>query len=268
MERLSLIINRVQSRLENTPCETDTTILVDCHECQDREFVVVEQGGSYVAQRCKCQEQKSLNRIIKSSGLTSAQRKNRIGGYKATDTTLPLLRVVQRYIEEFPQIYASDNYGKGAALTGSVGIGKTMLATAIANELLDRKIPTVFVVTPDLMAELRIAQMSQGGADAEAKIDKLSKVAVCIFDDVAKEKPTEWVQMQYFRILDDRWKNKLPTCFTSNYSLDQIAGRLGENGDAIASRLYALTQDRQAYVRADDYRLKPRQSTKRRDYIG
>jgi len=45
---------------------------------------------------------------------------------------------------------------------------------------------------------------------------------VVIFDDVGKEKITDWVQVQYYRIINQR---------------------------------YALTRDRQVYVQAEDYRL-------------
>jgi DNA replication protein DnaC len=196
--------------------------------------------------------------MIKNAGLTPEQQKVRLADYKPTEQTMGMYRMVQRYLEEFPDIYASDAINKGLALTGSVGIGKTMLAMTITNELLERKIPTVYVTTPDLMGDLLATQFSEcGNEELERKINKLATVPIAIFDDVAKEKITERVRTQYFRIVDGRYRNRLTTIITSNYGMDEIEERLGENGgDAIASRLYALTKGRQIHVRADDYRLK------------
>lgn len=190
--------------------------------------------------------------MLKASGLTPEQRLTKLTDFKPSAMTMPMYRQAERYLSEFPVIFKSDADSKGMAMTGTVGIGKTMLATIIANELLNRTIPTVFIVAPDLIAELRAAQFSEEKEALEQKIQKLSTVQACIFDDIAKEKPSEWVQTQYFRIIDARCREKLPTIFTSNYTFDQIAERLG---DAVSSRLYALTKGRQIDVKAADYRI-------------
>lgn len=215
--------------------------------------MVVERGGTVFGVPCECKEQKAIQRMLKASGLAPEQREVRLSQYRPNAKTMPMFHAVQQYMQEFPQSYGQPITSKGLALTGTVGIGKTMLATAIANELLERKIPTVFVVTADLLAELRVAQFNDKGQALEDKIHKLSTVPVCIFDDVAKEKPTEWVQTQYFRIVDGRYRNRLTTIFTSNYGFDGIAERLG---DAVSSRLYELTRGRQVYVEAEDYRTR------------
>lgn len=190
--------------------------------------------------------------MIKHSGLTPEQRGITLERFKATHRTKEMYLVVKDYLAEFGDILAGDSYSKGLALTGTVGVGKTMLAMVVANELLARQIPVIFISTPDLMAELLAAQFSDDKTELEQKIRRLSEVQVVIWDDLAKEKATDWVRTQYYRIVDARYRNKLPTLYTSNLTQDQIADRLGE---AVASRLYALTRDRQVIVEAEDYRI-------------
>jgi len=136
---------------------------------------------------------------------------------------------------------------------GSVGIGKTHLLLVVANTLLKQSIPVVFVYVPDLIAELHQAQfVKDENKSLNAKIRKLGDVPVLILDDIGKEKITGWVQVQYSRIINRRYIKQLPTLFSSNFNLDQIAEMIGDHS---ASRLFSMTKGRQAYVVAEDYRI-------------
>lgn len=226
-----------------------------CPDCADRELIIEQdENGRPVAIPCRCKEIKHLHRLIKSSGLTQKQRLMTLDNYKTRPATVGMFKIVQNYLRNFAKILDSPDYNKGIGLSGTVGTGKTHLMLAVANALLQRRVPVVFVNTPDLIAELLEAQFERenSGLGLNAKINQLGQAKVAIFDDVGKEKVSEWVQTQYFRIINRRYERGLPTLFSSNYSLDEIAKKIG---DATASRLYALTKSRQVYVKASDYRL-------------
>ncbi|MDP4159794.1 MAG: ATP-binding protein [Bacillota bacterium] len=231
---------------------TTCTKNFECPICEDREIVVEEREGEVWARECTCKPQKQINRMFKQSGMTEEQRKIKLEDYKISPQTKDMFKMVKNYIEHFKEIQESNILNKGLALIGAYGVGKTMLMCAIANHILSLKIPTMFVVGPDLIADLMSAQFDGGREVFDNKVKQLTTVQVLILDDIAKEKISEWVQTQYFRIIDARYRANLTTLFTSNFTFDQIEAKMGE---AVGSRLFGLTRDHQVIVNAPNYRI-------------
>ncbi|MBO8138355.1 MAG: ATP-binding protein [Desulfotomaculum sp.] len=225
---------------------------VDCPRCQDRGLLLKQKNGTWVAVPCKCKKIKALQRMIKSSGLTEEQRAVKLEDYKPTPATSTMYTMVKRYLQDFKNIQESWEVNKGLGLMGTVGIGKTHLLLAVANTLLNQQVSVIFVNTPELIGELYDAQFYHDEGGLNARINKLGQAPVVIFDDVGKERITDWVQVQYYRVINQRYTRKLPTLFCSNLHFDGIAEKIG---DASASRLYSLTRSRQVYVEARDYRI-------------
>jgi DNA replication protein DnaC len=222
----------------------------DCQKCEDREIVLIKQeDGSFSARDCECKAQKIQKRMFRASGLSEEQARLMISDYKPSQDTMKMYQMAKRYID-----LRQWEEGKGFALFGSVGIGKTMLAQIIASEIMRSKKSVIFVPTTSLMAELRSSQFSEDRSNFEQRIEKLINVDVVIFDDVGKEKPTGWVQDQYFRIVDGRYNNKKATGFTSNYEFDELEKRFSEFGEAIVSRFISMTRDYAVNIQADDWR--------------
>lgn len=222
----------------------------ECPECQDREFILDHKTNT--ATPCRCREIKVIRRLIKSSGLTDRQRKISFENLDPNRSNRQMYWIARKYLQEFERIEAQDAENKGLGFTGKVGNGKTTMLIAVANGLLGQRIPVVFVNTPGLIAELMDAQWNRGDESLNAKIHKISTARVVMFDDVGKEKITDWVKAQYYRLINQRYADGLPTSFASNLDFDEIADQIG---DACASRLFALTRGRQMNIMAEDYRL-------------
>jgi len=163
---------------------------------------------------------------------------------------------VERYLKAWPDLIKSSSDTKGFLLMGNAGIGKTMLASIIARDMLDKGIQVVFVSSADLLAELRDAQFRKDEGGIEAKIETLAKAQALILDDVGKEKPTEWVQSMYYRLIDLRYRSNLLTGFTTNYYPKDLAERLGDFGEATVSRILGMTVDYLLYAKDYDHRTK------------
>lgn len=131
-------------------------------------------------------------------------------------------------------------------LQGPYGCGKTHLAAAVANFVVDIGIPTLFLTVPDLLDSLRFSY-NDTAATFEERFENIRRVPLLIMDDFGTENATPWAQEKLFQILNYRYINSLPLLITTNLSLSQLEGR-------ISSRLQDPELVTRVQILAPDYR--------------
>ena len=121
----------------------------------------------------------------------------------------------------------------GLIFEGDVGSGKTFLAAAIANELLDNGIDIDFVVVPEFLDELRhnIHSNDDCGDDM---IARARNTRVLILDDMGAHNFSPWVQNILFTIINYRLNHELTIIITTNLSISEMIDAVGER---ITSRM-------------------------------
>ncbi|MCR6111609.1 primosomal protein DnaI [Bacillus sp. A301a_S52] len=111
--------------------------------------------------------------------------------------------------------------GRGLYIHGPFGVGKTFLVGAIANDLADRETTTMIVYAPDFFRELKTG-ISDGSY--QDKLDMVKQAPVLILDDIGAETMSNWVRDDILgAMLQFRMMEKLPTVFTSNFDLEELA---------------------------------------------
>jgi primosomal protein DnaI len=133
---------------------------------------------------------------------------------------------------DFCNQFANGKPKKGLYLYGPFGVGKSRIAGAIMNEIIQYKKRSYMVYFPDFMRELNdsIAEKT-----LNEKVDYLKQVDVLILDDIGAEYLTPWKRDEVLgAILHYRYAERLPTIYTSNLSLDQLEEHLANSvkGDA------------------------------------
>jgi DNA replication protein DnaC len=89
-------------------------------------------------------------------------------------------------------------------LEGGYGCGKTHLAAAIANESVNKGVPTLFITVPDLLDSLRFAY-ADPETTFEQRFDEIRNADLLILDDFGTQNATGWAQEKLFQIINYRY---------------------------------------------------------------
>lgn len=100
------------------------------------------------------------------------------------------------------------------------GCGKTMTASALANELIyEKHIPVKFATFNQILDAIKATYDKESAENESKLIGDLQSVKVLFIDEFGLSKATPWVNEKFYTIINGRYNNKLPTIFTSNLNL-------------------------------------------------
>lgn len=123
------------------------------------------------------------------------------------------------------------NEGQGLLLMGTYGTGKTHLASAITNYIIDNfEIPVRFITSVELIGYLKDFDSDH----SKAYLEEAKKIDLLVIDDLGKEKSTEWIDEKLFQIINARYENELPIVITTNHNQQKLREQIG---GAVFSRL-------------------------------
>lgn len=118
---------------------------------------------------------------------------------------------------------------------GGVGSGKTHLAAAIANVMIDRGIPVLFGTFSEHLEHIREEYDHTG---QKKYLSMMKSTPMLVLDDLGKERKTDWTQQILFDVINYRYEHLLPTIVTSNLNFEEMGRYVG---NAIFSRLYEMS---------------------------
>ena len=191
-------------------------------------------------------EQRRIAKLIGESGMGARFQMRTFATFREDAATETAKRLAQTFCADIK----TNPRATGLMLIGPYGCGKTHLAAAILHQSAEDGIPAMFVVTPDLLAQIRSSYRT-GDGRADEIVDAAKNTPLLVLDDLGAEKASPWVQEQLYMLINHRNEHMLPTVITTNNDGAELEAELGRR---TLSRLAEMTVP--IKIKAGDYRMK------------
>lgn len=228
--KISKLAEKKKVRLENWYCEK-------CHDTGRLD------NGDY----CECYNLLEMDYYREEMGLNKLPSIYFSDHKQGLNETLDkLYQGMASYVSSFP-----NNKKRKLIFSGSVGVGKTYLVAAIANELINKGYKVMYISAIDL-AQLFLNYHMANVGDKEMLFSPLKQADMLIIDDLGVEPIYNSITIPYlYQVLELRGMRHM--IITTNLTLEDIEARYGER---ICSRIVDVDNSMMLRMSGDDLRWK------------
>jgi DNA replication protein DnaC len=225
----------------------------DCDICEGRRWIAVEadmgtpEFGTVAP--CECQE-----RVWGANVGASLRRYSQLGSLeRLTFANLEERGRVEhvesasfRSAADAARAFSTDPQG-WFVLLGPSGTGKTHLAAAMANQLVENEKAALYVSVPELLDHLRAAFDGENEITPDSIISQIVMAPVLVLDDIGVGTMTNWANEKVDRILSYRFNGRAPTILVTSVDEATLDERIRTRMfDMILSQVHRLESARYA----------------------
>ena len=162
----------------------------------------------------------------KRSGIPERFLGKSLSEYSAkTKGQIAALEFSTTYAKEFADVQKT---GRGAIFCGKPGTGKTHLAIAIGNQVIEHGLSVGFVTVQRIMRRLKDCMRKNSEESESDVMGILEDFDLLILDEVGVQFGSEYEKNAMFDILNARYEKRRPTILISNLSANEVKAFIGE----------------------------------------
>ena len=235
-----------KNRLEQvcSPCINKNGDNAGCSTCPEAWFTINVASSNFYSKpifvdiECKLYRtylnKQDILDNIKESGMSN--KENYILEQYDIPNNAAAVTKCKNYVKNYDECYKN---GVGLYIYGAAGNGKTFLVCGVGNALLANGYKVKFISTTSLHNTYKSLMNAENTFEAYTFIEELSEFpGLLILDDIGTEVSTERVNETMYTIVNTRYDLKLPTLFTSNFSIEKLVARYkGDDGIKIVDRI-------------------------------
>lgn len=193
-----------------------------CQQCADE--AKAEQEAQDAARKAAEEAREHYERLNRA-GIPHRFRSRTLDGFVAdTDAKQRALATAKDFAEHF-----ADKYAEGANLifAGLPGTGKSHLALGIAQAIMPRW-NSIYITARELVMRLR-ATWRQDSPISEIEMQEtFTRTHLLIIDEVGVQFGTEAERTQLFAIIDERYREQVPTILLTNLDVEGFKSFIGQ----------------------------------------
>lgn len=149
-----------------------------------------------------------------------------------------------KVVRDFTNKNKANIQANGLIITGESGVGKTHLAGAIANKLIEADKIVLMGRLTTLLDMIKETFRDNTKSENEL-IELYSNVDMIIIDDLGTERTSSWALEKLYTIIQNRCENGLPIIITTRFNKQGLIGRFSYSNDqdlvdATISKLYQM----------------------------
>jgi len=238
-----------------------------CPLCQGTGWVLEETERSPLAKRCRCFYERQSQTLLEQANIPKRYQNCTLKNFEIhNDSHRDALKISKQFVKDYPVL----NFG--LLFIGPCGVGKTHLAVAIIQELIQKKnVPCAFYDFRELIRDIQNTFTPESSLSESDVLAPVFQSEVLVLDELGAKRTTAWVEETIFYTINHRYNSKKLTIFTSNYldteeeedTRDSFFKKGSETlvdriGVRLRSRLYEMCKIVNMW--GDDYRKKIKQA--------